>query len=166
MKTVKDVKEMLQKAKQKNDEAMLSEFRKFGENERQQVMNYQCWLQWCECGYKGEPAFDEYGWLKNEIAENAIERISLWHNDWIDNYIEVAQLPNGKWVSGYDYMLSESGGVAGCSIWHKQYASRKEAINAVLDRIKEHIERGTANDKKHLKDIDKAKLNAMQLSLF
>lgn len=166
MKTEEEVKAMLIKAQQEKDEAMLAEFRKFGEEERLQLSNYRHWLKWRECGYEGKPIFDEYGWLKNEVAENAIEHISLWHNDWIDNFIEVAQLPNGKWVCGYDYMLSESGGCAGCSIWHKQYASRGEAIRNVTDRIKEQIERGTTADKKHLKDIERVQLEAMQLSLF
>lgn len=166
MKTEAEVNTMLEKALADNDEKVIAEFRRFGDTKRQQIMNYRHYHQWLSCGYEGEPTFNEYGWCNNCIPDDAIEYIPLWSNDCINNEIEVAQLPNGKWVCGYNYMLSDSGGVAGCSIWHTQFASRLEAVRHVANRIKAQIKNGTAADKKHIADVDRAVLNTMQLSLF
>lgn len=166
MKTEEELTELLQKARKEGNKEVIAMFEKFGNNDRQRVMNYRGYYQWLECGYKGEPVFNEYGWYKNDIPDSAIEKIPLWHTDYTESHIEVAHLPNGKWVNGYNYMLQESGGCGGCSIWSTQYNSRVEAINAVLNRIKGQIQRGTNADKKHLADIKKVKLELMQPSLF
>lgn len=166
MKSEEELKEMLQKAKEEGNEEIVTIFAKFGKNERQQVINYRCYQQWLSCGFKGEPVFNEYGWLNNDIPQSDIEKIPLWHTDYNKSYVEVTQLPNGKWVNGYNYMLQESGGCGGCGIWSKQFSTRMEAIDNVLNRIKGQIERGTNSDKKHLADLKKLKLNLMQPSLF
>lgn len=166
METEEELRASIEKAQEENDEATLAMFQPFGKGTRQQAMNYRHYEQWLSCGYEGEPQFNEYGWLTNEVPDKDIEEVVLWGEDWHKAVVELAQVPNGKWVNGYNYMLSESGGCAGCSIWHTQYETRREALNAALDRIKRQIESGTNADKKHLADIRKAKQCAIELSLF
>ena len=157
---------LLRKAKENHDEEILNQFQEFGSSERQQVMNYRNYHQWLECGYKGEISFDKYGWCTNEIPASDIEKIELWHNDYTENYIEVAQLPNGKWVNGCFCTLTESGCAGGCSIWGEKYETRLKALDNAIKRITEQIQRGTNADKKHLADIKKVRLEMRQLSLF
>lgn len=166
MRTEKELLLLLRKAKENNDEEILKQFEELGRDERQQVINYRRYHQWLECGYKGEISFDEYGWCSNDIPASDIEKIELWHNDNTDNYIEVAQLPNGKWVNGCFYILTESGCAYGCSIWGEKYNTRLEALDSVIKRITEKIQCGTNADKKHLADMKKLRLEIRQLSLF
>ena len=166
MKTEEELLLLLRKAKESNNEEILKQFQELGSNERQQVMNYRHYHQWLECGYKGSALFDKYGWCTNEIPASDIEKIELWHNENTENYIEVAQLPNGKWVSGCFYFLAESGCAGGCSIWGEKYNTRFEALNSAIKRITEQIQRGTNADKKHLADLKKLWLDIRQLSLF
>lgn len=166
METEKELLLLLSKAKENNDKEILKQFQDFGSNELQQVINYRRYHQWLECGYEGKISFNKYGWCTNDIPASDIEKIELWHNDYTDNYIEVAQLPNGKWVNGCFYFLSESGCVSKCCIWGEKYNTRLKAMNSVIKRITEKLQRGTNADKKHLADIKKAMLEIRQLSLF
>lgn len=166
MKTENELLLLLSKAKENNDEEILNKFQEFGGNERQQVMNYRHYHQWLECGYKGSASFDKYGWCTNEIPASDIEKIELWHNDYTENYIEVAQLPNDKWVNGCFYFLSESGCASRCSIWGEKSNTRFEALDSVAKQIIEQIQCGTNADKKHLADMKKVRLGTRQLSLF
>lgn len=165
MKTEEELMELLQLAREDNDTATLEEFRKFGDGDRQQIMNYRHYHHWLNCGYKGEPEFNEYGWCVNDIPES-FEVIELWQSGYTESYIEVAQLPNGKWVNGCTYMLSESGEVSCCSIWGTRYDTRMKAINSVLERVERHIKQGNNADKKHLTDLQKVRMNLMQPSFF
>lgn len=166
MRTEEELLLLLRKAKENNDEEILKQFQEFGSNERQQVMNYRHYHQWLECGYEGSVSFDKYGWCTNEIPASDIEKIELWHNDNTDNYIEVARIPNGKWVSGFFYFLTESGCASRCSIWGEKYDTRLKALDSVIKRIIEQIQSGTNADKKHLADLKKLRLEIRQLSLF
>ena len=157
--------ELLQSARDENDTETLEELRKFGNGDRQQVMNYRHYHQWLDCGYKGEPEFNEYGWCANDIPDGS-EVIELWRSGYTESYIEIAQLPNGKWVNGCTYMLSESGEAGCCSIWGTRYDTRMKAISNVLERIERHIKQGTNADKKHLADIKKVRASISQPSLF
>ena len=166
METEKELLLLLRKAKENNNEEILNQFQEFGSNERQQVMNYRNYHQWLECGYKCEISFDKYGWCTNEIPASDIEKIELWHNDYTDNYIEVAQLPNGKWVNGCFYFLTESGCAGGCSIWGQKYDTRLKALDSAIKRIIKQLQSGTNADKKHIADLKKLWLDTRQLSLF
>jgi len=166
MRTEKELLLLLSKAKENNDEEILKQFQEFGSYERQQVINYRHYQQWLECGYKGEISFDKYGWCTNEIPASYIEKIELWHNDYTENYIEVAQLPNGKWVNGCFCTLTESGCAGGCSIWGQKYDTRLEALDSAIKRIIKQLQSGTNADKKHIADMKKLWLDTRQLSLF
>ena len=166
MKTEEELLLLLRKAKESNNEEILKQFQELGGNERQQVMNYRHYHQWLECGYKGKISFDKYGWCTNEIPASDIEKIELWHNDNTDNYIEVAQLPNGKWVNGCFCFLAESGCAGGCSIWGQKYDTRLKALDSAIKRIINQLRIVTNADKKHIADLKKLWLDTRQLSLF
>ena len=166
MRTEQELLLLLRKAKESKNEEILKQFEGLGRDERQQVINYRRYHQWLECGYEDETSFNKYGWCTNEIPASDIEKIELWHNDFTENYIEVAQLPNDQWVSGCHYTLTESGCAGGCSIWGEKYNTRFEALNSAIKRITEQIQRGTNADKKNLADIKKVRLEMRQLSLF
>lgn len=157
---------LIKKAEEEKDTSTLAKFQAFGKGTRQQAINYYHYQQWLSCGYQGKPIFNEYGWLKNEIPIENVEVVQLWKTGYHSASVSLFQLPNGKWVNGYSYMLSESGSCVGCSIWRKQYATRQGALNEALDRIKGQIENGTNADKKHLADLTKARQGVRELSLF
>lgn len=155
------------KAKETNDETILREFCKFGNDEHHMIENYASYDQYRLCGYTNPPVFNEYGWCKNDIPKEDIQVLPLWNNGYVTSSINFALLPNGKWVSGYDYMLSESGAVSGSSKWDTQYSSKFEAIKHSLAIVEDAIRRSKVkSDLDHLTEVSKARLNYCQPTLF
>lgn len=155
------------KAKESNNKTILIEFHKFGNDEHHMIENYATYDQYRLCGYTNPPVFDEYGWCKNEIPKEDIHTLPLWSNGYVSSGINYAQLPNGKWVGGYSYMLSESGAVSGSSKWDTQYNSKFEAIKHSLAIVEDAIRRSNVkSDLEHLKEVSKARLNYCQPTLF
>lgn len=142
-------------------------FASWGKTKEQACRNCRAYDQWLSCGFKGEPEFDSFGWLKNGMHIKADETILLWTNGTADNTVECAQLPNGKWISGIHYMLSLTGQVNGLSIWNHQYNSRVEALSTPMRSLIESIKKnGLERDKAHIAEIVKALDDVRQLSLF
>lgn len=166
--TSTEAERILAGARAEHDKLTLRQFEHLGDSDHKRTINYARQDQYYNvCGYKGRLVFDEYGWVKNNVPEESIEKIVLWKRDnGMEDYVEVAQLPSGKWITGYFYMMSESGGACACHIYRPQFDTRNKALEDVLKRIQEQIGRGTAKDKKHLQDIQAARLNLRQLSLF
>ncbi len=79
----------------------------------------------------------------------------------------IIQHPNGMWTASTEYSLSQSGGGAYPSIWGKVYSSRRDALNASLDRIISVLEGSSIkNDKHFLPAAKKMRSETGQLSLF
>lgn len=144
-----------------------SEFEAWGKNKEQACRNRRAYDQWLECGFSGEPSFDLFGRFDRDHNLKAQETILLWPDGPIENTVECLQLPNGKWISGIHYMMSESGYCGGLSIWNHQYDSRIEALSKpmrdLIDKIKKD---GKAKDREHIADVVKALDDIRQLSLF
>ena len=111
-----------------------------------------------------------HGWLENghclELKEKA-EFVPVFKDDQNRANVMILQHPNGKWIATAEYNFSISGGGAYPSIWDKQYPTRREALNAVLDSLISHIEKSTVQkDKKYLSIIKQMRGTTSQLSLF
>ena len=118
----------------------------------------------------GEPVFNEHGWLENgrciDLKEKS-ELVSVFKDDQYRANVMILKHPNGKWIATAEYNFSISGGGAYPSIWSKQYQTRRDALNAVLDSLISHIENSTVQkDKKYLSIIRKMRGTTGQLSLF
>ena len=159
-------------AVERNDRKELEWFAQFGSSKRenQMITNARCYEQYLKCGYKGQPCFDKYGWLRNghctELKERA-ETIEVFRDGQFHAVVMVVQHPNGTWTASTEYTLSQSGGGAYPSIWGAVYPSRREALNASLDRIISSIENShVKNDKRYLAEVKKMRGETGQLSLF
>lgn len=139
----------------------------WGKSREQACRNMRNYAQYRECGFTGDPVFDEYGWIKNEVPKEQVESVTLFGEGASVSSVECLQLPNGRWVSGMHYMLAESGCACGCSIWGKQHDSRMDALVARIKSIIEYIKHsGKEKDKAHLASIFRAMDDLRQLSLF
>lgn len=139
----------------------------WGRDREQACRNKRTYDQYLECGYTGEPCFDEYGWINNEIPKEQIETIRLFGNETLPSTVECIQLPNGKWVGGVHYNLSLAGCACGCSMWGEQYDTRIACLTAKMLIVRNAIRNSTVGkDKEHLTDIVRAMDNLRQLSLF
>lgn len=157
---------LFDEAVEKKDEKVLAEFQKFGKDKHHMVENYAVYMQFLACGYKEAPKYNKYGWCNNRIPKEDKQHLVLWKDNF-DNYVEYAQLPNGKWVSGYCYMLSESGNIGGCHIFSNQFNSKNEAINDALKVIEKSIRNSNkAIDLAKLQYVQNAKVNLSWPSLF
>ena len=140
MNVEKPMYERYDKAVEENDTKELEWFAQFGtpKREEQMITNARCYEQYLKCGYSGQPVFDEYGWLKNghctELKARA-EHVEVFREGQFHAVIMIVQHPNGMWTASTEYSLSQSGGGAYPSIWGTVYNSRRDALNASLDRI-------------------------------
>ena len=154
--------------KAQNDPEQMEEWQKWGDRKYQACQNKRDYDQYKECGFTEEPTFNKYGWVNTRIPKDTIEEIKIFGEEGgHSSSVECAQLPNGKWVSGYGYFLSISGASCGCSIWGKQYDSRIKALTDKIRQIVDHIKRSDrATDRTYLPKLYEAMDNVRQLSLF
>ena len=172
MNVEKPMYERYDKAVEENDTKELEWFAQFGTPKREGQMstNARCYEQYLKCGYSGQPVFDEYGWLKNghctELKARA-ENVEVFREGQFHAVIMIVQHPNGMWTASTEYYLSQSGGGAYPSIWGTVYNSRRDALNASLDRIISVLEGSSIkNDKRFLPAAKKMRSETGQLSLF
>ncbi len=168
----KPMYERYDKAVEENDTKELEWFAQFGtpKREGQMITNARCYEQYLKCGYSERPYFDEYGWLRNghctELKERA-ETVEVFREGQYHGFVMIVQHPNGTWTATYEYSLSLSGAGGYPSIWGKTYDTRREALNAALDRIILAIEGSSVkNDKHFLAAAKKMRGETGQLSLF
>lgn len=162
-----DAERLYNKAIEEKNEKILMEFGKYGKDKHHMIENYAVYTQFLACGYKDAPKYNEYGWCMNEVPKSSKQHLILWGDQYHNSFLEFAQLPNGKWVYGYDYMLSESGACGGCSIFSTQFNSKNEAINAGLKQVEKSIKSSSkAVDLDKLPSIQKLKVNLSWPSLF
>lgn len=168
----KPMYERYDKAVENNDKKELAWFAQFGSEkwENQMITNARVYEQYLSCGYSGEPTFNDIGWLTNghctELRDKA-ETITVFKDDTAYAIVMLLKHPNGKWIATLDYSFSQSGGGAYPNIWDKQHPSRRDALNAVLDRLIALMEKSNiSKDRKHLPDVKQMRGSTGQLSLF
>lgn len=158
-----EAEKLYKKAKECGDKVILAKFKAMGKDEYQQIENFSHYDQWLSCGFKGEPVYDEWGWVKNKIPEKDIDRIYLWDRA----YIDYACLPNGLWASGVTFDLSETGYYCSCDIFSDTFPTKNKAIEKGLKQVEEAIRHShIVADRQYQKYIDKARLALMQPTLF
>ena len=164
--------ERYDKAVENNDKEELAWFAQFGSKkwENQMITNARAYEQYLSCGYTGEPILNDVGWLENghcsELRDKA-ETVTVFKDDTAHADVMLLQHPNGKWIATLEYNFSQSGGSAYPSIWDKQYPTRKEALNSVLDRLIDVMQRSNiSKDRKHLPMVKQMRGTTGQLSLF
>lgn len=164
--------ERYDQAVENNDMEELNWFEQFRgtQGDRQMIANVKSYEQFLMCGYSGEPMLNEHGWLENEQAlelKAKSEHIIIFKDGFSYMEIMLLQHPNGMWIAAMDYILSNEGFSMSPSIWSKQYLTRRSAMNAILDRLIEQVERSAfPKNKKYLSAIKQMRGAAGQLSLF
>lgn len=144
------------------DETLSKEWKRFGDIKYVSAKNRRAYEKWLECGYEGEPEFNEYGWLINNIRLKPTEILPLWEG----SSVECAQLPNGKWVSGSHCHWSLGGYFCSVSIWGDQYDSRVTALTSELRLILRQLKEKPSAEKERIAIVVKAMDDIRQLSLF
>ena len=109
-------------------------------------------------------------WLENGNCmslKDKSEHVQVFKDGTFNAEIMLLQHPNGKWIGTLCYSLSICGGGSYPSIWEKQYDTRRNALNATLDKLIGYVESSTVQkDRKYLPLIKKMRASTGQLSLF
>lgn len=168
-------KEILQAIETK-DQTQLDWFRSFGGSFRAITMNVYAYRKGLEFGFT-TIGFDKFGWFtrpeflqKEELAFGDIRRYGN------HSLIYLGHGANHTWTYGMNYSYGVAGGCYGLSVYGKQFKSRKDALTFALNELKAMMAKkigstDTTNDKQPvilatLRDIEKAQIGMVQLSLF
>lgn len=168
-------KEMLS-AIEIGDQRQLDWFRSFGDSFRAITMNVHAYRKGLEFGFT-EISFDKYGWFTRpeflDKAELTFGDTSRYGNHSV---IYIGRGINDTWTYGMNYSYGVAGGCYGLSVYGKQFKSREVVLNFALNELKIMMTKkigstDTTNDKQPvilatLRDIEKAQLNMVQLTLF
>jgi len=172
----KDIFNELLIAIESNEQQNLDWFRSFGDSLRAIAMNLHAYRKGLEFGFT-EIAFDQYGWFKRpqwlDTEEHAFGDTSRYGNH---STITIGHGPNGLWTYAMSYSFGCAGGGYALSVYDKKYNTRDETFTAALDDLKIKMtsrigSTDTTNDKQPiilatLRDIEKAKIAMVQLTLF
>lgn len=167
--------EMLQ-AIENGNQNLLDWFRSFGDSLRAIAMNVHAYRKGLEFGFT-TIAFDKYGWFVRpqwlDIEEHTFGDMSRYGNY---STITIGHGPNGLWTYAMSYSFGCAGGGYALSVYDKKFNNRNEAFNAALNDLKLKMaskvgSTDKTNDKQPiiiatLRDIEKAKVGMVQLSLF
>lgn len=161
---------------QANDQQLLDWFRSFGDSFRTITMNVYAYRKGLEFGFT-EIRFDKYGWfIRPQFLDQ--EELTFGDTSRYGNHslIYLGRGENHVWTFGMNYSYGVAGGCYGLSVYGKQFKSREEALNHALVELKTMMTQkigstDTTNDKQPiilatLRDIDKAQVNMVQLTLF
>ena len=156
-------------ALRRNDRETTMLFESYGEMPHQIIMN----IHSHECGKRygyNVFVFDEYGW--QQMPKWKTETISLTYSkknkEFPNNYITLAQSPNGMWQYGVRCNGKDSGVGWYPSIYDDPFNTRQDAIDHACNYI---VSWHRSNPNDHLNAIEnKVKelmnINAIQLELF
>lgn len=159
-----------------NDLDRLKWFNQFGDAFKVITMNVYAYRKQLEFGFT-EIAFDQHGWIKRPEFLDIEDQI--FGNPW--HYGEHSTLHLGRgisqtWTYALDYNFGTAGGGSALSVYGKQFKSREDALTCGLNELKDMMadkigNSDTSNYKQPiilatLRDITKAKINMVQLSLF
>lgn len=168
-------KEMLTAIETK-DQKQLDWFSSFGDSFRAITMNVHAYRKGLEFGFT-EISYDQYGWFTRPVFLDK-EELTFGDTSRYGNYsqIDLGHGPNGVWTYALHYSFETAGGGYGLSVYGKQFKMRQDALNFALDELKALMTKkigstDTTNDKQPiilatLRDIEKAQLGMVQLSLF
>jgi len=161
---------------EKADQSKLDWYRSFGDSLRAITMNVHTYCKGLEFGFN-DIAFDKYGWfVRPEWLDK--EDLNFGDTSRYGNYssISLGRGLNFTWTYALHYSFGVAGGGYGLSVYGKQFKSRQDALSFGLNELKAIITKrigstDTTNDKQPiilatLRDIEKAQLNMVQLSLF
>ena len=158
------------------DQKQLDWFRSFGDSFRAITMNVYAYRKGLEFGFTAI-AFDKYGWF-NRTAFLDQEELTFGDTSRYGNYstIRLGRGANGIWTYAISYSYGVAGGGYGLSVYGKQFNNRMDALTVALNDLKSKMvsrigSTDTTNDKQPIilatiRDIEKAQVNMMQLSLF
>lgn len=168
-------KEMLT-AVEAGNQSQLDWFRSFGDSFRTITMNVHAYRRGLEFGFTNI-SFDKYGWFTRpqflEYEELTFGDTSRYGNH---SLIYLGRGHNHAWTYGMNYSFGVAGGCYGLSVYGKPFKNRQDALNHALKELKTMMTKkigstDTTNDKQPiilatLRDIEKAQLNIVQLTLF
>ena len=168
-------KEMLKAIETKN-QTQLDWFRSFGDSFRSITMNVYAYRKGLEFGFT-EISFDKYDWFTRPVFLDR-EELTFGDTSRYGNHslIYLGRGENHVWTYGMNYSYGVAGGGYGLSVYGKQFKSRQDALNYALIELKTMMTKklgsnDTTNDKQPiilatLRDIDKAQVSMVQLTLF
>ena len=168
-------KEMLQ-AVECNEQSKLDWFRSFGDSFRTITMNVNAYRKGLDFGFN-EISFDQYGWFTRPLFLEK-EELSFGDKSRYGNHslIYLGRGNNNTWTYGMNYSYGVAGGCFGLSVYGKLFKNRADAFNFALNELKVMMTKkigstDTTNDKQPvilatLRDIEKAQVGLVQLSLF
>jgi hypothetical protein len=159
-----------------NDLVQLQWLNSFGDCFRAITMNLHAYRKDLEFGFT-EIKFDQHGWFKRpaflETEELKFGDTSRYGNHSV---IHLGRGINSIWTYGLNYSFGCAGDGYGLSVYGKQFNSREAALNFALNDLKGMMtakigSTDTTNDKQPiilatLRDIEKAQLGMVQLTLF
>lgn len=154
----------------------LARFSGFGDSLRAITMNVHAYRMGLEFGFT-KIAFTKYGWFEHPVFLDR-EDILLGDTSRYGNHsiIHLGRGENHVWTYGKNYSYGTGGGCSGLSVYGKQFKSRGDALSFALLELKNMMlskigSKDTTNDKQPvilatLRDIEKAQVGMVQLSLF
>ncbi len=161
---------------EKGDQPQLDWFRSFGDSFRAITMNVNAYRKGLEFGYT-TISFDKNGWfIRPEFLDK--EELTFGDISRYGNYstISLGRGANRIWTYAMHYSFGVAGGGYGLSVYGNQFKSRDAALAYALNELKVMMAKrigsaDTTNDKQPiilatLRDIEKAKVGMVQLSLF
>lgn len=169
------LKEMLA-AIESGDTILMDWFSQFGDSIRCITMNVYAYRKGLEFGFT-EIAFDQYGWFKRPDFLDKEDLIFGNPHHWGEHStIHIGRGANHTWTYALNYTWGTAGGGSALSVYDPIFKSRDEAFYIALTKLKGLMQsklgdKDTTNYKQPviiltLKDIAKAELNRVQLSLF
>jgi len=158
------------------DQSQLDWFRSFGDSFRAITMNVYAYRKGLEFGFT-EIVFDQHGWF---VRPQWLDKEELMFGDTSQcgkySTIRLGRGLNDIWTYGISYTFGVAGGGYGMSVYDKQFKGRNDALSAALTDLKFKMtakigSTDTLNDKQPvilatLRDIEKAQLGLVQLTLF
>jgi hypothetical protein len=167
--------EMIAAIEAKN-QTQLDWFRSFGDSFRTITMNIYAYRKGLEFGFT-EISFDKYDWFTRPVFLDS-EELTFGDTSRYGNHslIYLGRGENHVWTYGMNYSYGVAGGCCGLSVYGKQFSSRQAALTYALNELKVMMTKkigstDTTNDKQPiilatLRDIEKAQVGMVQLSLF
>jgi hypothetical protein len=167
--------EILEAIEQNNVE-LLEWYSQFGDSLRTIYMNVHAYRKNIEFGFM-EIEFGDYGWFIRPVFLDKEEMIfgNPYHYSE-HSTVDVGRGLNNIWTYGLHYSFGTAGGCFGLSVYGTQFKSRDEALTFGMNELKAMMAKkigstDTSNHKQHIinstiKDIIKAQLNMVQLTLF
>ena len=158
------------------DQVQLDWFRSFGDSFRTITMNVHAYRKGLEFGFT-EISFDKYDWFTRPVFLDR-EELTFGDTSRYGNHslIYLGRGATQVWTYGMNYSYGVAGGCYGLSVYGKQFKSREDALQTALIELKSMMTKkigsiDTTNDKQPvilatLRDIEKAQLGMVQLSLF